>query len=371
MSVKTYCIRCKQQWDKCPSQLIHKEFKKYRCDFRLGGIHGDRIREIKDTREEAEDFEHVTITDFKRGVLFPNTLGDKRTFGEACDFYKQNYLVPNKQFRDVSRIEFYRIYFGNRTLLSSIKTEACKKLYAELAGRLQPSSVVRMWTLLISIFRENAKWCAINPAKGIIPKNYRKRANKPKTVYFTDAEYIQLLQHCGNEDDKDIVVIFRNTGFRVGDGERFAVEHCDFTTSTIHIPEQKSQEAGSIPMVPETRRRILEIMRRKNISSGLLLNMAGASRRFRRIVKKAGLYKPYPNNKTLHSLRHSWGTYVQKNYKDIRVTQLLMRHKTIGMTMRYAHAANDLLKSAAVAGSAPGVPQRTEVKDHENSKVPG
>jgi integrase len=353
MAVYAWCINCLSRWEKCASPLSHKEARKFRADFRLGGVNGTRIRRVHDKREQAEDDERDSVYDYKHGKRYPHLADEKRTFGQACNYYKETYLIPNKQFHDVSRIEMYREFFGDNTLLSNIDQDRCKEMFSKMTGYLQPSSVVRMWTLLLSIFRENAKWCPKNPAKGIIPKLYRKKANRPKTVYFTNEEYLQLLKHCKRIEDEDIIIVFRNTGFRTGDGEHFAVEHCDFTTNTIHIPEQKNQEAGAIPMVPEARKRILEIIRRRNLKSGLILNMQNAGKRFTRICKAAGLYKPYPNNKTLHSLRHSWGTYVQKAYKDINVTQKLMRHKTIGMTMRYAHAANEMLKSAALAGSAP------------------
>jgi integrase len=367
MAVYRFCASCQKPWERCQTQVAHKDASKFRSDFYLGGARGVRERKNHDRREEAEDYERITITDYKRGKLFPNTVGEKRTFGEACDHYKLNYLLPNKQHHDLPRVEMYRKELGERTLLSRIDQDRCKEVFAKLAARLQPSSAVRMWTLLISIFRENSKWCPNNPAKGIVPRGYRKKANRPKTVYFTDEEYLQLLQHCPRIEDEDLIIIFRNTGFRTGDGKNFMVEHCDFTTNTIHIPDQKNQEAGSIPMVPEARKRILDIMKRRGIKSGLILDMRGAGKRFTKICKAAGLYKPYPNNKTLHSLRHSWGTYVQKNYKDIRVTQLLMRHKTIGMTMRYAHAANDLLKSAALAGSAPSAISGIMEKEKEES----
>lgn len=365
MAVYAWCITCQDRWDACPTQIDHKESKKFRSDFRFG-LPGQKVRDrrVHDNQEDAKDYERVTITDYKRGKLFPNTIGEKRTFGEACDYYRVNYLIPAKQFHDISRVEMYREFFGEKTRLAHIDKDRCKELFSKMTTYLQPSSVVRMWTLLIGIFRENAKWCANNPARGVIPKLYRKKANRPKTVYFTDDEYLQLISSCANLDEQDVVVIFRNTGFRQGDGENFLLEHCDFTTSTIHIPEQKNQEAGSIPMVPEVRKRILEIIKRKGIKSGPLLNMRNMSKRFTKICKRAGLYQPYPNNKTLHSLRHSWGTYIQKSYKDINVTQKLMRHKDIKMTMRYAHAANDMLKSAALSGSAPSIPEqpRTDVE---------
>lgn len=356
MAVYPWCKVCYCKLSRCTSPTPHKDERAFRSDFRLGGVHGERIRKLHDKREEAEDYERTTITDFKRGILFPNKKGDKRTFGDACDYFKTTYMLPQKQVQDNIYLEVYRKFFGATTLLTAIDQERCKELFAVLAGKMQPASVVRRWTLLISIFRENKKWCPVNPAIGVIPKLYRKKADRPKTVYFTDEQYLKLLSVCDRVDDEDVIIIFRNTGFRQGDGEAFAVEHCDFTTNTIYIPEQKNQEAGSVPMVAAVRKRVQEIMRRRAITGGPLLNMVNMGKRFRRLVKLAGLYKEYPNNLTLHSLRHSWGTYIQKSYKDIGVTQKLMRQKTIKMTMRYAHAANEALKSAALAGSSPEVP---------------
>ena len=361
MSVYPWCKACYCKLPKCTNPITHKDSRGFRSDFRLGGVHGERIRRLHDKREEAEDYERTTITDFKRGILYPNRKGDKRTFGDACDYFKTTYMIPNQQNQDERYLNIYRDFFGAKTLLTAIDQERCKELFAELASKMQPASVVRRWTLLISIFRENKKWCQVNPAIGVIPKLFRKKADRPKTVYFTDEQYLKLLSVCTNIDDEDVVFIFRNTGFRQGDGETFAVEHCDFTTNTIYVPEQKNQEAGSVPMVPQVRQRIKEIMCRKNITGGRLLNMVNIGRRFRRLVKLAGLYKPYPNNLTLHSLRHSWGTYVQKSYKDIAVTQKLMRQKNIKMTMRYAHAANEALQSAALAGSSPSAPSEQAV----------
>lgn len=369
MSVRAWCKQCLRKWGACVDPTAHKDVKAFRADFRLGGVSGQRYRPIFDRREDAEDYERTTVTDFKRGVLFPNTLGDKRTFGQACDYYKDTYLIPNQQTTDLYYLEMFREWFGANTLLSKIDQDKCKECFASLAARMQPASVVRRWSLLISVFRENKKWCPNNPARGVIPRLFRKKADRPKPVYFADDEYLKLLSVVDRIEDEDVIIIFRNTGFRKADGENFCVEHCDFTTNTIFVPEQKNQEAGTIPMVPEVRKRVLEIMKRRGITSGPILNMANITRRFRRLVVKAGLYKPYPNNKTLHSLRHSWGTYVQKNYKDIATTQKLMRQKTIRMTMRYVHAADDLLKSAALAGSAPTAPTNGHNVDTKTQDV--
>jgi integrase len=351
-NVYPYCRKCEIHWDKCLTPGEHKDYKGYRADFRLGGVHGRRFRPVYDNKGDAEMFARTTITDYERGLINPLLRTEKRTFGEACDYYRTMYMLPNQQQHHEGDVLRYREFFGNNTLLSNIDQDRCKKLFMEWAATMQIQSVIRRWTVLISIFRENAKWMKTNPAKGVITKAMRKKAKKNKEEYFTDDEYFKLLDTAKDEEMRDVVIVFRHTGFRYAEAERFAVEHIDFTTNTIHIPYQKNGEADSIPMLPEVRKRVIEIMARRGIKSGPILNMINMTRKFRKLVTDAGLYKPYPHNKTLHSLRHSLGTYVQKNYKDLNVTQKLLRHKSVVMTQRYAHAAQDLIRSAGIAGSA-------------------
>lgn len=351
MSVYKWCKKDEVRWEKCPTPLEHKDEAAFRSDFRLGGEHGRRFRELHDTKGDAEMYQRVTITDYERGLINPLLRTEKRTVGEACEYYRTMYMLPNKQYHHEKDVEYYQNYFGANTLLSSIDQERCKKLFMLRIEAMQIQSLIRRWTVLISIFRENAKWMKGNPAKGIITKAMRKKAKKNKEEYFTDDEYFKLMG-IADQDMQDVLVVFRHTGFRYAEGERFSVEHLDFTTNTIHIPYQKNGEEDSIPMLPEVRKRVLEIMARKNIKNGPILNMINMTRKFRKLVTDAGLYKPYPRNKTLHSLRHSLGTYVQKSYKDLNVTQKLLRHKSVVMTQRYAHAAQDLIRSAGIAGSA-------------------
>lgn len=350
MSVNPWCKKCNLHWDGCELPADHKDEKAFRADFRLGGL---RQRSFHITRQDAETYERVTITDYERGILNPTLRAAKRTFGEACDYYINTYMIPHQQLHDKRQLEIYRKMIGSTTPLSTIDQDFCKKIFAEVVARgIQIQTVIRQWTLLISIFRENHKWMPFNPAKGIITKAMRKKAQRRKEVYFTDEEYFKLLSLASTEEMKDILIIFRHTGFRKSEGKRCQHEHIDLTANTVHIPEQKNYESASIPLLPVARQRILEIRKRQGRTIGPVLDLTDITKRFRNLVKLAGLYKPYPYNKTLHSLRHSWGTYVQKNYKDLNVTKNLMRHKDIKMTMRYAHAANDLMRSAGMAGSA-------------------
>jgi site-specific recombinase XerD len=56
--------------------------------------------------------------------------------------------------------------------------------------------------------------------------------------------------------------------------------------------------------------------------------------RWTRIAGIEGKYSP-------HSLRHTFGTEIQRKIKDIRVTQDLMRHKFITSTQIYTHVTDE------------------------------
>jgi integrase/recombinase XerD len=49
---------------------------------------------------------------------------------------------------------------------------------------------------------------------------------------------------------------------------------------------------------------------------------------------------------SIHRLRHTYGTKIQKHVGDIRVTQQLMRHSSVATTMRYTAVADDRLAAA-------------------------
>ena len=50
---------------------------------------------------------------------------------------------------------------------------------------------------------------------------------------------------------------------------------------------------------------------------------------------EAGIERPHH----LHSLRHYFGTEVYRKTRDIRVTQVLLRHRSVSSTMIYAHVS--------------------------------
>ena len=53
------------------------------------------------------------------------------------------------------------------------------------------------------------------------------------------------------------------------------------------------------------------------------------------VQTQAGIERPYP----LHALRHFYGTEMYRGTKDIRVTQVALRHQSVSSTQIYAHVS--------------------------------
>jgi integrase len=69
---------------------------------------------------------------------------------------------------------------------------------------------------------------------------------------------------------------------------------------------------------------------------------------FKSACKRADI--PYglktPAGVTIHSLRHTFGSWLAIKGISIRAIQILMGHKSLAMTMRYAHLSEDVLQES-------------------------
>ena len=60
------------------------------------------------------------------------------------------------------------------------------------------------------------------------------------------------------------------------------------------------------------------------------------------VQAQVGIDRPYK----MHALRHYYGTTMYSTSKDIRLTQVAMRHKSIGSTMIYTHVSERDVETA-------------------------
>ena len=67
---------------------------------------------------------------------------------------------------------------------------------------------------------------------------------------------------------------------------------------------------------------------------------------FNVLVRRCGLKSESPFNFTLHTLRHTFGSWLAMEGVPLRAIQKLMGHKSITTTERYAHLSREDLGTA-------------------------
>jgi integrase len=121
----------------------------------------------------------------------------------------------------------------------------------------------------------------------------------------------------------------------------------DLTHKDLHIPNSKNGQGRHIPLNAEARA-AFERLRKGKIGEGPIPiapegpifvgcggeRLLGPRHWFEGAVKKAGI-----RNFTWHDLRHTFASRLVMADVDIRTVAELMGHKSIQMTMRYAHLA--------------------------------
>ena len=98
----------------------------------------------------------------------------------------------------------------------------------------------------------------------------------------------------------------------------------------IHLKQTKGRKERTIPIAPPLAK-LIEEMGPKDIGRVFALTAGHVSDMFRDLVKRAGL----KDTRTLHGLRHSFGTLSVSAGVDLDVVQHIMGHKSISTTQIY------------------------------------
>lgn len=183
------------------------------------------------------------------------------------------------------------------------------------------------------MFTKAIEWGRIkeNPAKKV--KLFKGEVRRVR--FLLPGEIQELLSNCG-EDLRPIVTVALHTGMRKGELLSVTWPEVNFEQAIISLSDTKNMEPRDVPM-NETVKATLQGIERKG--EGVFLNGPGqtygkVSTSFREAVRRSGL-----TDFRFHDLRHTFASLLVMDGVDIMTVKELMGHKTLAMTLRYAHLA--------------------------------
>jgi len=137
------------------------------------------------------------------------------------------------------------------------------------------------------------------------------------------------------------VVVALHTGLRRGEQFRLRwSEHVDFKTGIVTVADSKSGEPRHVPM-NDTVRAVLRALPSRLKSAWVFPSETGETpldaQNFVNRVFLPALRRAKIGNFHWHDLRHTFASRLVMAGVDLRTVQELLGHKTLAMTLRYAH----------------------------------
>jgi integrase len=302
-------------------------------------VDGRKRREKAGRKSAAIELYRKRKTEVLEGKKLPEKLRARKVgFAELANDTIEYSRVHKRSFRDDEiRMAKLTDWLGDRSA-ESVSPQEIERWLSAKSG-LKPATLNRYRALLSLLYRlgvQNGK-VKLNPARLV-----RQRKENNGRIRFLSSEEEQGLRKVLLErwikglPQLDLAL---HTGLRLGEQYGLTWDCVNFERRMLTIPLSKNGELRHVPLNDEALAALRTIRKYSTDQPYLFLNRYGqrlASPRewFDPAVKAAGL-----NDFTWHCLRHTFASRLVMAGVDLRTVQELMGHKTIQMTVRYAHLA--------------------------------
>lgn len=269
----------------------------------------------------------------------------KIKFEDFSDEFIKIYLMPNRRSWEKSELHNIKRLnnFFSGKYLYEITPLLVEKFKIERSKEVSPATTNRALATLKCVFNRAIAWGkfqGVNPVKGIKFLN----ENNTRLRYLEKEEIVKLLKHCRGHLSP-VVVIALNTGMRKGEILNLKWHDIDFRRGIIYLLRTKNNERREIPMNEAVRIALIKVRKHPD-SPYVFCNKKGqpffdVRTSFSRAIKKAGI-----TNFRFHDLRHTFASHLVMSGVDLNTVRELMGHKSLEMTLRYAHLSPDHKKRA-------------------------
>jgi len=308
---------------------------------RYAGLDGRIIRESSGSTK-FRDAEFLLIqrrNDIKEGKQPEVKRIANHTFHELVEQYSK-WAERQRCFK--SKIYFIKQLseaFGhlplrrfNTMLLEQYQTERLQK------GN-KPATVNRLLATLKHMFTKAVEWDMVEEETLKRIRRVRFLEENNKRLRYLSKEECQTLINCCDKHLKPIVICALNTGMRKSEILNLKWDNVDLKHGFILLDRTKNGERREIPINDTLRMNLDSLIRRLDTPYVFYDPSTGKpyqdiKRSFHTALRKAGIRDFH-----FHDLRHTFASHLVMAGVDLTTVKELLGHKTLTMTLRYAHLA--------------------------------
>lgn len=227
--------------------------------------------------------------------------------------------------------------YGNFNI-NELNTRIIEQWQSENLKKSKPSTVNRLTACLRHMINKGAEWGMVPEEITNCMKKVKMQKENNKRLRFLTSEETQILIESCASHLKPIVITALHTGMRRGEILKLKWEHVDLKHRFILLDKTKTGERREIP-INRTLDQLFNSMPRSIESEYVFVDNSGkpyceVKRSFKTALNKAGIRDFH-----FHDMRHTFASHLVMQGVDLVSVKELLGHKSLTMTLRYAHLA--------------------------------
>lgn len=229
--------------------------------------------------------------------------------------------------------------FGNLPL-RRFNTVIVEQLQTDLITRgLKNSSCNKVLNILKHMFTKAVEWEMVESETLKRVRKVKLLRDTGKRLRYLSKEECQALISACDSHLRPIVVTALNTGMRRGEILSLKWDNVDLRHGFILLADTKNGERREIPINGTQKATFQSLTRRLDIPHVFYDSNTGipykeVKHSFKTALKRVGIHDFH-----FHDLRHTFASHLVMAGVDITTVKELLGHKTLTMTLRYAHLA--------------------------------
>jgi len=340
-------------------------------------VSGKRVRQYRSewTKDDAER----ELAKVKLGLEQPKAEAQAPgiTLKEAAGRYLAAKARKKSLETDKLHLAMFRSAWGDDTPLAQItgakisawKAERLATVSRRTKELYKPAGVNRPLALLRHMLRLAHEEWELLPS---VPKIRLEREAEGRLRWLSQEEIAALLAACQKSKNPELyaaVVIAVNTGLRRAELLGLTWDRVDRSRGVIRLELTKSGRRREVPLNDDSDAALSSLGPKDN---GRVFRAGSIRTCYENAVIAAKL-----DDVTFHTLRHTFASWSVQRGVSLSELKELMGHRSITMTMKYAHLAPGHLRSAVsrLAGltgfSAADTLPRAQARAHELAAVEG